>query len=99
LVARVHRLRYQSDGDHHKTDVKTNNGKAWLPAEEELGGASKEVELSAPTFSKKLGLYIDAVDHFYETYPNTANVTIGEVFQCLSDKPWKSCADAKMFSP
>ena len=48
--------------------------------------------------SKNLGFYIDRIDHFYGAYPHAANVTVGEVLQCLSDKPWKPCAEvAKIF--
>lgn len=82
-----------------ETDIKTTGAKTWLAVDKRLGKASSDVKRSAPMFSKKLGFYIDGIDNFYETYPHAANVTFGEVLQCLSDKPWKSCADvAAMFS-
>lgn len=82
-----------------KTDVKSTNANVWLAVDKQLSATSEEQKRSAPTFSRKLGFYINSIDHFYETYPHTANVTVGEVLQCLSDKPWESCARvAKLFS-
>lgn len=79
--------------------VMPNTKGGTLPAVDKLlWNASEEQKRSAPTFSKKLGSYVDGVDHFYQTFPHTANVTVGEVLQCLSDKPWKSCAEvARIF--
>lgn len=76
-----------------KTDTKAIDAKTWLAVDKQLGNASEDMKHSAPTFSKKLGFYVDGLDHFYETHPHAVNVTVGEVLQCLSDKPWKSCAD------
>jgi hypothetical protein len=82
-----------------KADVKDVNGRTWLAADNELSKVSEEEEHSVPAFSKKLGFYIDGIDHFYEAYPQATQVTVGEILQRLSDVPWKSCSDvAKIFS-
>ncbi len=79
--------------------VPNTKGSALSAVDKLLWNASEKEKRSAPTFSKRLGSYIDGIDHFYQTFPHTANVSVGEVLQCLSDKPWKSCADiAAMFS-
>lgn len=82
-----------------KTDVKSTNAKTWLAVDKQLGSLHQAEAREVPSFSKKLGLYIDGIDNFYEAYPHTEKVTVGEVLQCLSDKPWKTCAEvAKIFS-
>lgn len=76
------------------------SSKDWLSFDKALAKVESEVKPTVPTYSKHLGYYIDAIDKFYATYPKaTAKVTVGEALQCLSDKPWESCAKvAKIFS-
>lgn len=82
-----------------KTDVKPTKTPFNSPWTKQLENASEAQKRTAPTFSKKLGFYIDGIDRFCATYPRATHLTFGEILQCLSDKPWKSCAEvAKIFS-
>lgn len=82
-----------------KSYAKTKDTKVWFAVAQQLGHLHEEGVRAEPHFSKKFGFYIDGIDHFYASYPHATNVTFGEILQCLSDKPWKSCAEvANMFS-
>ncbi len=71
----------------------------WTLLDKELSKVSRDVKGTPPSFSKKLGFYINGIDGFYDAYPSASRVTVGNIMQCLSDKPWQSCADvAKLFS-
>ena len=77
---------------------KLRNSNDWLTIDTQLAKAYQEEKASPPLFSKTFGRYVNAIDEFYAKYPTVENVTVGEIMQCLSDKPWKSCPDiAKIF--
>lgn len=70
----------------------------WTLLDKELGKVSRNVKGTQPSFSKKLGCHTNGIDSFYDAYPSASQVTVGNIMQCLSDKPWKSCATvAKTF--
>ena len=72
---------------------------AWLAEDERLGKISEDQRRTEPRYSKNFHFYIDAIDHFYAAYPYATKATVGSILQCLSDKPWRSCAEvARMFS-
>jgi hypothetical protein len=78
--------------------LKLRNADDWVTLDRQLANAYQREKALAPAFSKTFGTYVDAIDDFYARYPKISDVTVGEVMQCLSDKPWKSCAHiAKVF--
>lgn len=72
---------------------KDMNKLAWA-----VGAPSAKWKKRPPRFSKRFDYYIQAIDRFYAAYPGVKHTSVGEILQCLSDKPWESCAEiAKLF--
>lgn len=90
---------YDTELEVFAVDTKFKNSADWATVDKFAGKIHQKFKDSPPRFSKKFGYYIDATDDFYKRYPNADNVSVGNIMQCLSDKPWRSCPDvAKLFS-
>ena len=52
----------------------------------------KNHKVALPSFNaKKIGAYIDRVNQFYSTYPNSETLEFGYVLTCIADRPLKTC--------
>jgi hypothetical protein len=70
------------------------NEKTKYPVSNKLGKVYETEKRLAPHWSHPYGFYVDAIDRFYQKHPHAANVTVGEILECLNDHPWMSCDEA-----